>query len=558
MQQACRQCQSAFEITQDDLAFYDKVSPVFNGKKELIPPPTLCPDCRLQRRLAFRNEFKLHRSTCGLCKKSMISSFPSDSRFPVYCNDCWWSDSLDPFAYGRDFDFSRPFLEQFQELLNAVPKAAVLQMNNENCEYNHLLAFSKNSYLCPGSYFLEDCLYIRKSQYCKDCANGNILNRCELMSDSTNCDNCSVSHHLINCRNCSFSRFLSDCTRLKDCFMCSGITNKQYHFKNDSLSREAYEELLVRYSRKSQQELLSEFQEFNVTVPKRAQIQLNCDGSTGDYLANCHNAVNCSDCFNIEDSKNIVECEGVKDSMDLTSHDKDVNLCYELSTGGEKSYLTTFCLCCCASPRTSYSNSCFYLSDGFGCDGFHARSQYCIFNKQYSKDAYEQMVKKIIQHMQRTGEWGEFFPFQMSLYAYNESVAFDYFPLVKEDVARRGWQWRDQKDEMPKVSKIIPALKLPNSIDEVSDDILNWVIECEATNRPYKIIKQELEFYRQMKIPIPHFHPDERHRRRMALRNPRKLWQRSCSKCGKDIQTTYAPERPEIVYCEECYLKEVY
>jgi hypothetical protein len=44
--QLVKQCQISFDITPDDLAFYDKVSPVFNGKKELIPPPTLCPECR--------------------------------------------------------------------------------------------------------------------------------------------------------------------------------------------------------------------------------------------------------------------------------------------------------------------------------------------------------------------------------------------------------------------------------------------------------------------------------------------------------------------------------
>jgi len=43
----------------------------------------------------------------------------------------------------------------------------------------------------------------------------------------------------------------------------------------------------------------------------------------------------------------------------------------------------------------------------------------------------------------------------------------------------------------------------------------------------------------------------------MALRNPRKLYERVCDKCGKDMITTYSPERPEVVYCESCYNKEV-
>ena len=99
---------------------------------------------------------------------------------------------------------------------------------------------------------------------------------------------------------------------------------------------------------------------------------------------------------------------------------------------------------------------------------------------------------------------------------------------------------------------------LLNNANNVPDDILNWAIECEVTKKPFRIIKQELEFYRKHNLPIPRRHPDQRHLDRMKLRNPRRLFERKCDKCQKDIQTTYAPERPEIIYCEECYNKEIY
>jgi hypothetical protein len=67
-----------------------------------------------------------------------------------------------------------------------------------------------------------------------------------------------------------------------------------------------------------------------------------------------------------------------------------------------------------------------------------------------------------------------------------------------------------------------------------------------------------LDFYRKHNLPIPKRHPDQRHLDRMALRNPRKLFDRKCDKCEKDIKTTYSSDRSEIVYCEECYNKEVY
>ena len=99
---------------------------------------------------------------------------------------------------------------------------------------------------------------------------------------------------------------------------------------------------------------------------------------------------------------------------------------------------------------------------------------------------------------------------------------------------------------------------LPESISDIPDDILNWAIECEITKKPFRIIKQELEFYRKHNLPIPRRHPDQRHLDRMKQRNPRKLFDRKCDKCGKEMKTTYPPEREEIVYCEGCYNKEVY
>jgi hypothetical protein len=57
----CKQCNSSFEITDKDLEFYDKISPTFNGEKFEIPAPTLCSDCRQQRRIVWRNERKLYR-----------------------------------------------------------------------------------------------------------------------------------------------------------------------------------------------------------------------------------------------------------------------------------------------------------------------------------------------------------------------------------------------------------------------------------------------------------------------------------------------------------------
>ncbi|MDP2395561.1 MAG: hypothetical protein Q8S84_00330 [bacterium] len=123
---------------------------------------------------------------------------------------------------------------------------------------------------------------------------------------------------------------------------------------------------------------------------------------------------------------------------------------------------------------------------------------------------------------------------------------------------RKTFNWSTYESPFPKVEKVIKANMLPENITEIPDDILNWAIECEVTKKPFRIIKQELDFYRKHNLPIPRRHPDQRHMDRMSLRNPRKLFDRKCDKCGVDIQTTYSPDRLEKVYCERCYDNEIY
>ncbi len=514
----CGHCQKGFEITPTDYAFYQKLD---------IPAPTLCPDCRLERRLAFRNENHLYQASCGLCHQPMISVFKPDAPFPVYCVDCWWSDRWDPLSYGREIDWDRPFFEQFAELFAVVPKANLLQFQTENSPYNAYLAFGKNTYMSPGSYLTENCYYLRKSQDCKDCVNSIILNKCELVASSTNCDTCYSSHHLFNCRASSFSSYLQDCSGVQHGFMCCGIKNVNYCFKNKAYSEAEYQEIINRYSHKTEQELDLEFREFCTTIPKPAQIQVNSDDSTGDYLFHCHNAKNCFDCFDVDTGKYLLECAGVTDSMDLTMHDKGIELCYELCSGGEKNYLTKFGFCAVASPQSEYIISCFYLEHGFGCAQIHNRTQYCILNKQYTKDEYFELKTRLIQHMRQTKEYGEYFPMSLSPFNYSETIAADYLSSTNHSVQ-------------------------PKSVT------VSGARQCERCNKPYKIIDQERTLYHTIGVAEPTRCMDCRFQELRNRKNPRTLYHRDCMRCHRSVETTYAPDRPETVFCEDCYHQVTY
>lgn len=569
MEKSCKNCTRNFKITESDLGFYKKID---------VPPPTHCPDCRLQRRLAFRNERTLFQRKCDLCKKEIISFFKAGTEFPVYCNECWWSDKWDPLAYGRDFDFNRPFFEQFKELLKVVPQINLLQLANENSPYNSFLAYSKNTHMSPGSYFVEDCYYLRKSEYCKDCLNSQCLDHCELLSFSSNCKNCYGSNNLLNCRNCSESGFLADCSGCQSCFMCSGLANKKFHYKNKAYKEEDYKKIVTEKMREPTESLMREFQEFNQTIAKKYQNQINCENSSGDYIQNCKNAEECYDCFDVEDSKYLIESVKVKDSMDLTQHDKDINLCYEMASGGDSNYNSKFCFCTCASPNSEYLYACFYLTDSFGCTGFHGKQTNCILNKKYSASEYAALRARIIEHMKKTGdsagqsEYGEFFPISISPTPYNNSAANDCFPLSREEALAKKYSWEDKDPAQYKAPTAVlgqgayGATASGAAVGDVPDSILKEILACEYVRpgtaekcgKNYRIISQELNLSRKMNQPLSHFCADCRQISLQSLKNPRKLWDRKCDKCGVEIKSTYAAGGREKVYCEKCYLAEIY
>lgn len=160
--------------------------------------------------------------------------------------------------------------------------------------------------------------------------------------------------------------------------------------------------------------------------------------------------------------------------------------------------------------------------------------------------------------MKSTGEYGQYFPKDLCPFGYNETIAMEQSPLTKEEAQDRGYQWCDYEVPTPQVERTLPADKLPDSIQEVPDDVLNWAITCEISQKPFKVTKHELGFYRMMNLPLPKRHPDVRHQDRMAKRPPWKLFDRPCSSCQKALQSSYSPEQPEKVYCEQCYLEQVY
>lgn len=553
-------CWTSFEITDRDLEFYDKVSPVFNDVKYSIPSPKLCPDCRQQRRLVWRNERSLYKNTCHATGKNMISNYSPDKSFKIYEASEWWSDKWDALEYGRDFDFSRNFFPQFKELIGDVPKMSIINNTPENSDYCNQTTWMKNSYLTYNSVFSEDCFYSKWLSKCKDTMD------CLKVYDSEQCyecidsHNCSKSFYLRECIDCHDCYLLKDCVWCKNCLGCVWLRNAEYQIFNIKYSKEEFQNKIIDLKNIiNDEKIIEEYRKLIEKIPHKYATIENSENCSWDNIYNSHNSQFCFDAVWWEELKFCYDVRiPTKTCYDCSIIWMNLELSYENCASWIWANHILFNDNCWQDVyEMYYSQFCIYASNNcFGCVGLKWKS-YCILNKQYTQEEYNKLVPKIIEHMQSTWEWWEFFPASLSPFWYNETVASEYYPLNKEEAIKNEFNWCDYENPKPDVTKIIPASKLPSNISEIPDDIINWAIECEVTNKPFRIIKSELEFYRKHNLPIPHKHPDERHMDRMRLRNPRKLWDRKCDKCEIDIKTTYAPERKEIVYCEDCYNKEV-
>ncbi len=568
----CQNCKKDFTIEPEDFSFYEKIN---------VPPPTFCPGCRSQRRLAWINERNLYYRNCDLCKKRMMSMYHPDSLFTVYCSDCFYGDKWDGIEYGVPFDFTKTFFEQFHELQKRVPliNLEVSHNNKVQSEYaNHVFSHSKNLFLSYTMVRCEDCMYSKmganENKGCLDCYDFTGSERCyELMYSGENYE----SIYLIDSHSCVHSMFLYDCKNCTNCFMSSHLRNKSYVFKNKQLTREDYLEEISKINIGSFvvfNEAKKEFEIMYSNSFRRYATIINSPSSVGDRIFNCKNVRNSFSVTDSENSKYIIfTAGGARECYDMIYSGKNEQ-CYELAVCGARNYHAMFSYHVGGSSEIVYS----YASRGgssnlFGCFGL-VNKHYCILNKQYTKEQYEELVPEIIKHMNdmpyidhmgRSYLYGEFFPTELSPFAYNESLAYEEFTMSKDKVVKEGYRWQDMEEKNYSIT--IESEDLPDDIKKVDDDILSQSIACPNRGKietkcsfAYRILPEELRFYRLIRIPLPRYCPNCRYYKRRKWKNPWKLWHRKCMKegCTNEFETSYAPDGLEIVYCEKCYNKEVY
>ena len=370
-----------------------------------------------------------------------------------------------------------------------------------------------------------------------------------------------------------------------NCFGSVGLRNKQYYIFNQPYTKEEYNKFMASsdiggYS--AHLKFMKKLETLRLTMPHRYARIYKSVNSDGDDLLEARNTHNSFNSHQIEDSRYIFYSnDKAKDCYDTSFQGFNSELVYDTAHGFGGSNVA-FGVRNFFNQDTRYNEECHNCSNIFGCEGLR-KKQYCILNKEYTKEGYANLVLKIkeqineIPYVDKKGriyKYGEFFPSELSPFAYNETIAQEYFPLTKQQALENGHIWKDPETRNYKIT--LKSEDIPDHIKDVGEDIINQAVDCEHEGRckeqcteAFKIIEEELKFYKRMNLPLPRLCPNCRHYQRLKQENPLQLWHRSCmcdkanhlhgkEKCEVEFKTSYAPDRPEIIYCEKCYQQEVY
>lgn len=560
----CQNCKKDFIIEPDDFVFYEKIK---------VPSPTWCPECRFQRRLSFFNLFSLYKRKCDLCGLEKISMYPPEAPYRVYCAQCYWSDNWDPYIYGRDYDFSRSFFEQFKELWQEAPMMG-LSLNPPtaaNSPHNNHMGDAKNVYLTFIGNSNENSAFGFYLVRVKDSFDCSLLMRSELCYDTMNAykDNRVIGS--IRTNESMESCFLRDCINCQNCFISANLRNKNYHVFNKPYSKEDYFVEIKKWdlgSYKVYQEVKKLAEEHWKKFPPKPRWDEFSSNVSGNYVFESKNCQNCLEVIGAQDCKNVfmIEEPPIKDSHDISSWGENSSLCYEdCIVGGNASNIKF-------SQESGFGISNMeYVKLALLGGSYHfgtvsvKKGDYVILNKKYSKEDFFELREKIIQHMNdmpyvdkkgRTYKYGEFFPAELSPFPYNTTLAQRFFPLSKQEAEERGYLWRDMDEKNYEITKT--GDQMPDHIKDTLDSILKEVIKCEKCGRGFKIIPMELEFHRKMNLALPHECPfcriDEKFQK--WIKNLR-IFKRACSKCGIEFETSFSEEEVREILCKKCYNAEV-
>lgn len=531
-------------------------------KKFGVQPPAVPVWQILKHLSAFWHHFGIHTRKCDKTGKTIISVFDEKCPYPVWHREEWMKNSEPPSA---SFDPMRPFFEQLWDFFQKSPIPHNVGAGNENCEYTDDWWYCRNCYLSHSGVNNQDCHYCYRILDSKDCEFCVFSFRSELGVDLINCSDCYNLIYSIHARQCRDSAFLFDCRNVSDSLFCWNLRNKQHCIFNKQYTKEEYETERAKYdfsSRKIYEEAKKTFYDILTTRAYWKNVDLEqCENCDLDLLQKCKN---CTGSFMLSDAEDCANCfrgGWIKDNL-LSVSSYEGELIYFSCTAQDKCYDIRFCFNLIQCRFMEYSAHCFNCEYCFGCCGL-TNKKYHIFNKQYTKEEYEELVPKIIEHLTDShsesfpnGEFGQFFPAYFAASPYDESLAGFHWPLSREQQIAEGFRVKEFfETEHPEFSS---PEEIPDNTNNATDAICKKTFLDPIYKKPFRITPSDLVFCKKQKVPLPHSFYIRRIKENFSwLFFNGTLRETVCALTGAKIMTAVPPAFDGRIVSKEAYLEKV-
>jgi len=453
------------------------------------------------------------------------------SRFPE-TDRCWKIVDHNVFEEMRDNPFSKhyssvdSFFYQFDDLFINMSFSPTYQVGwSENSEYSDMVLNGKNIYLSTISVY--DCENVFYSFATREGAK-NVYWSSMVFENS---ENVYASQGVITSSNIFFCkyinngynlRFCSNCIGCRDCIWCHGLENKSYCIDNIQYSKEDYIP--------KKDKILSEKSEYNLRISQLDPKGIN-SGSTDvswSFVSHSQSVENWYYSYNINQARNIMYMWWAGDNEYMY----DIFVWWAVQGkhfyGVQWAWNSEHIYCSIGINDASniyYSMYCSHCSFCLGCIGLKNKS-YCILNKQYTKEERHEKVDEIFAQMEKDGTLGEFFPWSMNPFYFNDTAAYMIDPsFTKEEVTAKWYIRRDEpvKVDIPDWVDTVKVSELDNyewfdaeKNRTINPDILKKIIVDEQGNY-YRIVQMEYDFLVKHWLPLPRKHRLDRMKENFSL-----------------------------------------
>lgn len=514
-----------FFSMQKDIHYYEKL---IQEKRKKTPWRDFV------KEIASWNTLSLYKQNSRVCR------YPWTPRSPKL-GDNFWEDSP---MYTEDFN--KDFFDAFIKLFKKIPFQYLLNFwGNENSNYSDLIFWgAKNSYLSFVIWY--DAMNIAYSAYCYT----NLRDIYNSFFSSVNNSNIYMSGGVTGSHKIYYSKYITDSNNIwfstnligcEECILCDSLENQKYCIKNKPYSKDEY------YEKKN--ELMKRkdvFTTLHQSILWCSSRNIGSEDVSWEYVIKSRNTKNAYWSVKIHNARNIVVSHGW-DSSELFYDAVDTGInsdnLYAICGGGNGSH---HLYCSSQTDTGSHLYYCLFMANSHHCLGciWLKNKSYCILNKQYSKEEWEEKVCEIFASMEEDGTLGSFFPASMNPFYFNDTLAYlidDTF--TKEEVEADGYLWRDEpiRADIPEGMRVVKnteldqfqgfrRLPVKGGADEggggfgtqsqnppwspldrgvetwyIDPEVLNIVISDEKWNY-YRIVKMEYDFLMKHWLPLPTMH----------------------------------------------------